>query len=367
VARVTDQPPVPPELAALPLRDYRPRSQLRLPRTRVTRARFPAIDAHNHLGRWLASWVGDGRAWSVPDVGALIGLMDSCNVSGIVSLDGRWDAELADNLRRYDEAHPGRFATFAHVDWGELRAPGFGSRLAASLRRSVQAGAKGLKVWKDLGLEARDHAGALVLPSDPRLGELWQAAGELGVPVAIHTADPRAFFDPVDASNERLEELLAHPDWSYRRPGLPSFDTLIGSLEDLVRAHPGTTFIGLHAGCYAEDLGWVGRLLDAAPNFHIDIAARVAELGRQPRATRALILRHPGRVLFGTDDFPPDRVTYETYFRFLETEDEHFPYGPGPVPGVGRWAISGLGLPDPVLEQVYRENAARLVPSLRPG
>jgi predicted TIM-barrel fold metal-dependent hydrolase len=363
---MTDHPRASHPLTSLPLRDYRPRSQLRLPRTRVPRAATRAIDAHNHLGRWLASWVGDGREWSVTDAGELVGLMDSCRITGIVNLDGRWDAELADNIQRYDAAYPGRFATFAHVDWAELREPGFGPRLAASLRRSVAAGAQGLKVWKDLGLEVRDHAGALVSPDDPRLGELWHAAGELNVPVAIHTADPRAFFDPVDEHNERLEELIAHPEWSFRRPGLPSFDTLIGALERTVRAHPGTTFIGVHAGGHAEDLGWVGRLLDAAPNFHIDIAGRIAELGRQPRAARGLILRHPDRVLFGTDAFPPGRETYETHFRFLESEDEDFPYGSEPVPRAGRWSISGLGLPGPVLEQVYRENAARLVPALRP-
>ncbi|WP_131742075.1 amidohydrolase family protein [Actinomadura roseirufa] len=336
------------------LSQYRPRTRLRVPGSRVERASVPAVDAHNHLGRWLT---GD---WSVPDVGALLAVMDECNIRTIVNLDGRWDKELEDNLDRYDRAHPGRFLTFCHVDWDELDRGG--EALAASLRRSVDAGARGLKVWKDLGLHVRDAAGRLVLPDDPRLGELWEAAGELGVPVAIHTADPIAFFDPVDARNERYEQLLAHPDWSFADADrFPRFERLMDALEALVGGHPRTTFIAVHAGCQAEDLGRVARMMEAYPNLHIDIAARIAELGRQPRATRDLILRFPGRVLFGTDEFPPNPETYATHFRFLETLDEHFPHSADDPPLMGRWHISGLGLPGYVLAQVYAYNAARLI------
>jgi len=345
-----------PALRDLPLREYRPRSRLRLPEHRVPRARFPAVDAHNHLGRWLTS------GWAAPDVGALLSVMDACNVEAVVNLDGRGGDELEANLDRYDRAHPGRFATLCHLDWGEAASPGFGERLVGSLERSAAAGAKGLKVWKDLGLHVRDDRGERLLPDDEGLSDVWDAAGELGLPVLIHTADPVAFFDPVDRFNERLEELLAHPDWSFADPGFPRFERLIDSLEAVVASHPRTAFVGAHVGCYAEDLAWVGRMLHAYPNFHVDIAARVAELGRQPRAARELMLANPDRILFGIDDFPPSAEAYAIHFRFLETADEHFPYSPGEVPPQGRWAVSGLDLPEDVLRKVYAENARRLFP-----
>jgi predicted TIM-barrel fold metal-dependent hydrolase len=352
---VADQGP----LSELRLVDYRPYSRLRLPQTTVAYASVPAVDAHAHLGRWLT----EGR-WAVPDVAQFVGMMDSCHVSAVVNLDGRWGDELEDNLDRYDRSHPGRFATFCHVDWDLLRQPHAETRLAESLERSVAAGARGLKVWKDLGLHVQDADGRLVLPDDPRLGALWDAAGRLGVPVAIHTADPVAFFDPVDERNERIEELLARPDWSFCDPRYPRFERLIAALEAIVAAHPATTFIAVHAGCYAEDLAWVGRMMDSYPNFHIDIAARIAELGRQPRAARTLIDGHPGRVLFGTDVIPPHRDAYQIYFRFLETADECFSYSTDDPPGSGRWPISGLHLPADVLRQVYADNAKRLIPAL---
>jgi predicted TIM-barrel fold metal-dependent hydrolase len=341
------------------LRNYLPAPALRVAGHTVRRARFEAVDVHNHLGRWLTG------AWSIPDVGALVALMDGCNVGSIVNLDGMWGEELAANLQRYDHAHPGRFATFCQVDWSEASSGDFGERLAGALRRSVDAGARGLKVWKSLGLHVRDGGGDLLLPDDPRLVPVWAAAADAAVPVMIHVADPIAFFDPLDERNERLEELLAHPDWWFGdRARFPSFERLRESFEALVAANQATTFVGAHVASSAEDLAWVDRMLATYPNLSIDVAARIAELGRQPRAAARLVAAHPGRVLFGTDAFPPDAETYAIHFRCLETEDEYFAYGTDEPPAQGRWSISGLGLSDDLLRGVYGENARQLIPGL---
>ncbi len=344
----------------LKLRDYLPRPALRVAEQRVERAARAAVDVHNHLGRWLTE---DGD-WAVTDVPRLLADMDAAKLRAIVNLDGRWGDELEANLERYDRLHPGRFVTFCHLDWRESGAKGFGERLARSLRRSLAAGARGLKVWKDLGLSACDERGELLLPDDERLAPLWHVAAEEGAPVLIHTADPRAFFAPVDATNERLEELLLNPDWSYAHLGSRHYERLLKALEGLVAANPATTFIAAHVAGAAEDLDRVERWLDAYPNLFVDIAARIAELGRQPRRARQLIVRHADRVLFGTDVFPPSLGEYAIHFRFLETADEHFAYSLGEPPPQGRWRISGLGLPDDVLALVYAGNAARLIPGL---
>jgi predicted TIM-barrel fold metal-dependent hydrolase len=347
----------PMDLAQLPLVSYRPRSRLQNRQTHVPAAYFASIDAHGHLGRWLTR----GR-WAIEDVTDLLSVMDACNIAAIVNLDGRWGDELTANLERYDCAYPGRFFTFCHVDWSVLQNSATCEKaLVHGLEQSVRAGASGLKVWKDLGLSVRDTGNKFVLPDDARLDALWDAAGRLGIPVAIHTADPLAFFDPVNNHNERLEQLLAHPEWSYYSPIYPKFEQLITSLENVVAAHPLTTFIGLHVGCYAENLEWVSRMLERYDNFYIDIAARIAELGRQPRATRELVLRHPHRVIFGTDRIPPDKETYKIYFRFLESDDESFDYSRFDPPPAGRWAISGINLPVHVLRRVYYGNISQIL------
>ncbi|MGH2595968.1 MAG: amidohydrolase family protein [Actinomycetota bacterium] len=349
-----------PSLRDLPLRAYRPRASVRSATHDVPRGRFPVVDAHNHLGRWLTV---DG-GWAAADVGALLADMDSCNVEAVVNLDGQCGDELEANLDRYDRAYPGRFATFCHLDWSRLSEPGWPDRLVDRLRAAASAGARGVKVWKHLGLHLRDERGELLLPDDERLAPVWATAGELRLPVLIHVADPVAFFEPVDARNERLEELLVHPEWSFADPRFPRFDQLIDSLEAVIASHASTTFIGAHVGCFAEDLAWVARMLSTYANFHVDIAARIAELGRQPRAARRLFMEHADRVLFGLDLFPPDPAEYAIHFRFLETEDEVFDYSTEDVPPEGRWTISGLGLPDDVLRTVYGTNARRLIAGL---
>lgn len=350
----------------LALEDYRPRQAMRTASHPVARPRFGAIDAHNHLGMPF------GGDWAGRSPGELAAVMDAAGIERIVDLDGGWGDGLRREVARWQEALPGRVAVFAGLDYASwAHDPEFGEREAARLREAVAVGARGLKVWKLLGLRARDVTGRLVPVDDPRLDPMWAAAGELGLPVTIHIADPVAFFEPLDARNERWEELHAHPDWHFwpARPpgrpdldGFPPFDELIDGLEAVVARHPRTTFIGAHVGCAAEDLGRVSLILERCPNFHVDLAARIAELGRQPYTTRAFFLRWPDRILFGTD-MAPDPAWWAVYYRFLETWDESFAYDvdPDEAPGQGRWRIHGLGLPDDVLRAVYRENALRLI------
>lgn len=338
---------------------YRPRSELVTERTEVLRAAVPAIDVHNHLGRWLTG----GRAWLAPDVPALLRRMDALNLAAVVNLDGRWGDELEANLDRYDRAHPGRFATFAHVDWTlAAQGPAGVSAMVAQVRAAARSGAAGLKVWKDLGLLARDASGVLLRPHDVRWSDVFEAAGEEGLPVLVHVGDPPAFFRPVDGRNERLEELTLHPDWSWHDRGVPTHRQLQDAFDALVGAHPGTTFIGAHVAGWAENLGWVADALDRHPNLVVDTGARLAELGRQPRATAALLARHPDRVLWGSDSFPFATEAVRTWFRLLETRDEAFDYAP--VPDQGRWTVSGLGLDGSALRRLYADNARRVVPAL---
>ncbi|MEO8262203.1 MAG: amidohydrolase family protein [Pseudolysinimonas sp.] len=343
------------ELQALRLVDWQPVSQLRAASTPVAGTAVPAIDIHNHLGRWLT----DGE-WMVWDVPALVAVMDDCNIATVVNLDGMWGDEVSANVERYDAAHPGRFLTFCQLDWSLIDTP---AALIASLDDSARRGARGLKVWKNLGLTVRDASGELVLPDDPRVIEVLTHAGDLGLPVLIHTADPIAFFEPLDERNERLDELLQQRDWWFgNRAVHPTFDRLLDAHAALVLACPGTRFIGAHAGGAAEDLDRVSRLLHAAPNYSVDIAGRMAELGRQPRRFAAFVAEHPDRVLFGTDIYPASEQYFRLHARFLETLDEAFSYAPDEaVPPQGRWTVSGIGLTPTLLAAVYRDNAARIL------
>jgi len=336
------------------LGDYQPRSELVTPQHHVPRARFAAIDAHNHLP-------ADDPRVRAADAGQLVEMMDRVNVQAIVNLTGKSGSLLELNLDTYDRAYPGRFATFCNVDWQGAGGPGWAERATRQLAADVKAGAKGLKVFKTLGLQVRDPQGRFLMPDDPRIADIWDQAGELGVPVLIHVADPVAFFRPVDRANERYLQLLQRPEWSFYA-GYPPFEALIEALYRLIAAHPRTTFITAHVGCYPENLGFVSQMLDRYPNLYTDFSARMDELGRKPYSAREWFLRYADRILFGTDSMPPTERMYQTHFRFLETADEYFPYSYREgEPSRRPWNLYGLFLPDEALRRVYHDNAARLI------
>jgi predicted TIM-barrel fold metal-dependent hydrolase len=359
----------------LALADYEPKSMLQVHETHVERARFPAIDIHTHITVSAKSENGvglspDRKYLGTPD--ELLAVMDRKNLHTMVNLTGGYDAGLVEAFGRYDKAHPGRFITFTEPCYSRFLEPDYPRIQAQEIERAHRAGAKGLKILKTLGLYLRENitSGKLVKIDDPRFDPMWDACGQLNIPVAIHISDPVAFFTPTDRFNERYEELNNHPDWSFYDHDFPSNAELLEARNRMFARHPKTQFIVLHVGNFSENLANVSENLDRFPNMAVDIAARIGELGRQPRTARRFFDKYQDRILFGTDATPhgdefPQQVfndkLYEIYFRFLETDDEYFDYAPAKVPPQGRWQIYGIDLPESILHKVYHQNAERII------
>ena len=366
-APAAPQAPQPPK-ADLQLVDFQPRSMLHVAETAVERAKFPVIDIHTHLSYTRND--GAVRYTATPD--EVLQVMDRRGIRTMVNLTGGWGDGLTRAVARFDKAHPGRFITFTEPMWERASERGYAKLQGDAIAAAHAAGARGLKVLKTLGLYLRDGGtqGPLVKIDDPRFDPMWEACGALGIPVAIHIADPEAFFVTTDRFNERYEELANHPDWAFNTPEFPSFIELLAACDRVFARHPKTSFIALHVGHNAENLARVSERLDKFPNMSVEIGARIGELGRQPRTAKKFVEKYQDRVLFGTDAEPygtstPQQVfnddLYRIYYRFLETEDEYFDYAPAPIPPQGRWRIYGLGLSDAVLRKVYHDNAARLL------
>lgn len=339
------------------LKHFRPQSKLVTKTTLVNQPKFPVVDAHNHLAEPF------GGGWDKRPLNELLDLLDEACVTHYVDLDGGWGEEiLYRHLDAFKTKAPERFQIFGGVNWSQWMEMGnrFPEWAAGRLKVQKEAGAQGLKIWKPFGLQIKDDKEQLVKVDDVRLSPIWETAGELGLPVLIHVADPVAFFDPVDETNERWEELGEHPDWSFTSPPFPPFLEIMNGLKNLVTRFTDTTFIGAHVGCYGENLGWVGQMLEECPNYYIDISARLGELGRQPYTARKFFIQYQDRILFGSD-MGPDLDAYRLYYRFLESDDEYFNYNTSEVPLQGRWYVCGLYLPEDVLKKVYAENARRLL------
>ena len=361
--------------APLELSQYEPKSMLRVPESRVERSKFPTIDFHTHISGSTKSEKGvelspDREYFGTPQ--ELLAVMDRKNIRAMVNLTGGYENGLADAVAKYDRLYPGRFYTFTEPSYSRFKEADYPKLQAQAIEGAHRDGARGLKILKTLGLYLRENitSGALVKIDDVRFDPMWDACGQLNIPVAIHISDPIAFFTPTDRFNERYEELNNHPDWSFHGGDFPSNAELIAARNRVMARHSATQFVTLHVGNFAEDLQNVGDNLDRFPNMSVDMAARVGELGRQPVTARKFFDKYQDRMLFGTDATPhgdeyPQQVfndqLYEIYYRFLQTSDEYFDYAPAKVPPQGRWRIYGIDLPDSVLHKVYYENAARLL------
>jgi predicted TIM-barrel fold metal-dependent hydrolase len=346
------------DIRELKLKDWQPKAVLKVKATEVEKPAFPVVDVHNHLG--------SGATLTPERVRRYLAEMDAAGVRAVVNLDGGWDDRLKQTLAALDEAHPGRFLTYALVNFDGIDDPGWSDREAKRLEEGFKAGAKGLKFHKTFGLGHRYKDGRFVPVDDPKLDPIWEVCARYRRPVEIHTGDPGAFFTPLDRFNERWHELNAHPNWLFADPKFPRREELHAQRNRVIARHPRTTFICAHMANDGEDLDTLAKWLDAYPNMLVDIDARIQELGRVPYSARRFFLKYQDRIMFGTDT-PPNRVSYRMYYRFLETDDEYF----DPAAGhhtQGFWMIYGVFLPRDVLEKLYFRNAEKFLVGLNdPG
>ncbi len=328
--------------------DYNPTSTLVVPGKKIIQAKFPFIDIHGHQYRMANQ-----------DLTPVIEAMDTLNMRIMVNLSGRSGDNLIKSVQNIKDHYPNRFVVFANINFDGVGKENWTKNSVQQLKEDINNGARGLKIYKSLGLRNKDITGNRIQIDDPRLDPIWNLCGEMGVPVLIHTADPKLFWDDFNGDNERWLELKTHPRRKRNADNPVPWQQLIDEQHNMFKKHPNTTFINAHMGWYANDLKKLGALLDEMPNMNVEIGAIIAELGRQPRFSKAFFIKYQDRILFGKDSWKPKE--FPTYFRVLESDDEYFPYH---KKYHAFWAMYGLDLPDVVLKKVYYKNALRLVPGL---
>ena len=327
---------------------YNPAPTLVVPQHKIIKAKFPFIDVHNHQ-------------YDMPkmDLNTLTLEMDKMNMQVMVNLSGGNGLQLKNAVINARQNKPGRFIVFANIDFKGVGEDGWGNKAAAQLAEDVKNGANGLKIFKNLGFSVKDKNGNRVPVDDARLDAIWAKAGELKIPVLIHTADPKSFWDELNETNERWLELIINPNRKRGADNPVPWETLVEEQHRLFKKHKNTTFIAAHFGWYPNDLIKLGSLMDEMPNMVVEFGAVIAELGRQPKAAKTFFTKYQDRILFGKDSWVPSE--YATYFRVLETEDEYFPYH---KKYHAFWSMYGIGLPDAILKKVYYKNALRIIPGI---
>ncbi|MGD9903727.1 MAG: amidohydrolase family protein [Vicinamibacterales bacterium] len=339
-----------PEFPEPTITQYKPRTTLKTAAHPVPKAKFPVIDIHSH----------QPAPMSEEQFTRVVAGMDAVNLRVLVNASGTSGDRLVQAVQALKTSRfQGRMVQFTDIDFRNV-GPGWADRAVARLEADAQAGAVGIgEISKAFGLRIRKADGTRLTIDDPDLDPVWAAAGRLGLPVLIHTAEPQEFFEPIDFQNERWLELALYRDRRYPAGEFPRFEELVAERNRMFRKHPKTTFIAAHFAYHANDLARAAALLDELPNVHLEVGAILAELGRQPRAAREFFVKYQDRILFGKDSFQPDEFPY--FWRVFETHDEYFDYYRDYH---AFWKLYGMGLPDDVLKKLYYRNALRLVPGL---
>lgn len=332
----------------LTFEDYNPISTLVVPGNVILKAKFPFIDIHGHQYRMPEQ-----------DLSPVVVAMDTLNMGIMVNLSGRSGDQLIQSVKNIKDHYPNRFVVFANIDFEGVGTDNWTEKTVNQLEKDINNGARGLKIYKSLGMRYKDTDGKRLAIDDKRLDAIWAKCGEMGVPVLIHAADPKSFWDDFDGDNERWLELKTHPRRKRSDSDPASWEQIIKEQHQMFKKHPKTIFVNAHMGWYANNLGKLSELMDDMPNMNVEIGAIIAELGRQPRAAKRFFEKYQDRILFGKDSWKPEE--FPTYFRVLESDDEYFPYH---KKYHAFWAMYGLDLSDEVLKKVYYKNALRIVPGL---
>jgi len=327
------------------LKDYRPKSIYKIPITQVAKAKFPIIDMHSHP-----------YAKTPQEIDAWVKNMDEVGVEKTMILTMTTGAEFDEIFRKYSR-YPDRFEMWCGFDFAGYDKPGFGPAAIKELERCREAGARGVGEIHDKGKGLRSGKSNApgMHPDDPRMDALWEKCGELGMPISLHVADPIWMYQKMDASNDGLMNAY---EWRLdNQPNIVGLSGMVDILERTVARHRNTTFIACHFANLDYDLGRLGEVLERHPNLYADISARYAETAPIPRFASQFYAKHADRLVYGTD-MGVDKDMYRVTFRILESLDEHF-YEVEQF--AYHWALNGFGLSDAILQQVYHDNAAKLL------
>ena len=314
---------------------------------------IPKIDVHAHYRTDNPELVAALEAWNARAV--------LVNVTGSDrKIDDKWRDYLA--LRA---AHPGRFFLVATFDPFRLEEPDFVPRTIAQLREQIAAGAKGVKVWKDIGMELRDAQGRYVQIDDPRFQPIWDFLVEQHVPVLAHIAEPLAAWQPLSAESPHFWYYTNNPQYhAYQHPEIPRHEAIIAARDRWIARNPRLTIVAMHLASLEYDVDEVGKRLDAYPNLYVETAARINDLAMQPsEKVRDFFLRYQNRVMWGTD-FGEGSTSRAGLNASFEQQWRYYASGDTVTLGSARgWhrTVQGLSLPMTVLDKFAHRNAERVL------
>ena len=258
-------------------------------------------------------------------------------------------------------------STFAVENWAS---PEWSDKTVAHLKETFDAGALGIKIWKNIGMVEKDSAGNFIMIDDPKFDPIIQYVIDQDKTVLGHLGEPKNCWLPLEemtVNNDR-NYFKRHPEYHmYLHPEYPSYEDQINARDRFVEKHPDMRFVAAHLASLEGDVDELAKRLEKFPNMAVDMAARICHLQYQSQMdydkVRDFMIEYQDRILYATDggiegNSDPEgakKNMHETWladWKYFVTDDVMT------APEVNG-EFRGLKLPKEVIDKIFRKNAVR--------
>ena len=250
-------------------------------------------------------------------------------------------------------------------DWSE--------KVIAQLKVDFELGANSVKTWKNIGMEAKDKDGNLIVLDDPKFDPVFKFISDQGKVLLSHAGEPHNCWIPLDSMTVKNDYnyFSEHPEFHmYLHPEMPSYDEQILHRDNMLAKNPELTFIGFHMASLEWSVDLAAKFLDRFPNASLDLAERVSHTQYQSQRDRDKVrdffIKYQDRIVYATD-FGEDNETvpaelekymmevWQNDWKYFNTDEMVT------VPQLDT-PVQGLALPKEVIDKLYHLNAERIFP-----
>jgi predicted TIM-barrel fold metal-dependent hydrolase len=317
-------------------------------------ASFPKADVHVHLRTFDATFVQQ----AITDNFRLLSICVRSSSQDYID-------EQFERAKYQTQKFPETVAfvtTFSMEEWGTEN---WQTKTIYKLKQDFDAGAIGVKVWKDIGMTFRDRSGKFIMIDDPVFDPVFDFIASENKIVVAHIGEPKNCWLPLDSMtvNNDRGYFKNHPEYHmYLHPEYPTYDEQIAARDHMLEKHPDLTVIGAHLGSLEWDVDELAKRLDRFPNFAVDMAARICHFQVQDRTkVRNFIQKYQDRLLYATDlgqndDSDPVQLR-ERLHQTWYADWQYFATDTRLTSDAVNGSFQGLYLDNTTLKKIYYKNA----------
>lgn len=216
--------------------------------------------------------------------------------------------EIAQSLH---QRYPQMFNFLGTFDATTFASGTFAEDAIEQIKKCLAAGAKGIKIWKNIGMSLKkDETGQYIMVDDPVFDPIFAYLEKEKIPLLAHLGEPRNCWLPL----EQITIPSTHQYYSnnpnfhmHLHSEAPSYEQQIMARDYILERYPELIFIGAHLGSMEWSLEEVAKRMDRFPNFYVDLSGRIVYIFEQAIQDRNMVIdffeKYQNKILYGSDRF----------------------------------------------------------------